>query len=146
MSRSKTTIYLDSDLAEALKEKTGMSISSICRLAMEMFASHEMDDVTFNLKLSMLDVERQNLLKQREHCNIKLEELDELTDGIKFKYGEIKKRNRMQGLIQHLNGELITFCYDSERINMDNVREIIEMNPDFDLVKHIERFKKIVEQ
>lgn len=142
----KTTIYIESDLCDMLREKTGMSISAICRLSMEMLANNDMNDVTLHLKLSRIQAQREKYQVEKMFIEKQLEELDDLQGVVQVKYDETVKREYIQGLVQKLNGALIFNGYDKDDIDPQLLKDIMVVNPNFNLTKHIERFKKIVEQ
>lgn len=146
MTVMKTTIYIESDLCDMLREKTGMSISAICRLSMEMLANNDMNDVTLHLKLSRIQAQREKYQVEKMFIEKQLEELDDLQGVVQVKYDETVKREYIQGLVQKLNGALIFNGYDKDDIDPQLLKDIMVVNPNFNLTKHIERFKKIVEQ
>lgn len=154
MGNKTSTVYLDEDDVAEFKARN-LNISNAARTAMRTILETGFDDIATMLRVSTIDRELTSLegdlntLNKHKYLLIyKQKKLIETRDNLLTNMKAIQTSNRISELTQVLNKHIIDSRFDSISIAAefpDMIVELEQLNPNFNIVTHIERLKIVLD-
>ena len=154
MGNKTSTVYLDEDDVAEFKARN-LNISNAARTAMRTILETGFDDIATMLRVSTIDRELTSLegdlntLNKHKYLLIyKQKELIETRDNLLTNMKAIQTSNRISELTQVLNKHIIDSKFDPISIAAefpDMIVELEQLNPNFNIVTHIERLKIVLD-
>ena len=156
MGRLKvTTLNLDEDDVEELKKRGMHNISEVARRAISATLSDYFDDVEIFLKMNMLEDNIEKIDDMVFAFNRKINNLNKRKESLLYQYENLKSEHeviqrttKLSSLIQRLNSQIVSNKFDPTitiTTSQDLITQILQLNPKFDLISHIERMKVILD-
>lgn len=153
MSKRSTCITIDSELHD--KIKGDWNVSALAQMAMEIVLSTEFEDVATAMKVRHLEEEIDRFEAEARDAKIRYDraiqrkiELTQIRDMTVQDFERMKVTSRLSSLIKSLSRIAIIHEYDEQAVR-DNAEEILNnvmlLNPQFNLARHLERLKTIMD-
>lgn len=154
MSRMGTTsVYVDLDKAEEIGKK-GFTVSQVVQTAMNLVLSDDFEDINVELRLKDLNDHIEKVKVEIAECEVKLElkrtlleRFTEQKETIENEWEAAKDTVVLAKHVRSLNQVIIASGYDVEVVREtahELLEKIVEVNPQFDLDRHVKRFKDIM--
>lgn len=144
-------------LEEGDKEKIrsmGISVSSFTQKAVEILLSEGYDDYRAVMKVKLLEEDIENAEAEIAACRKRMEQLEPIIETLKSLHTTAQEEleisrttGKLAKLTQKLNKGIILHMYDEGVIEekcASIISEMRQINPEFDLTKHIQRLMKIM--
>ena len=151
---STSSVYIESELIEQLAKK-GLSLSQVAQAAVKLVLSDDFEDIAVEMRMSMLDDRIRKLEVDLSELNfqveVKMKQLEYMKKERERTEVEWKKARQTAVLtryVRSLNQVIIASGYDQSLVKEmagDTIQKILNVNPTFDLEKHIIRFKKAMD-
>lgn len=152
--KGRTSLYLDLDLIDQLI-KDGWNVSALMSEALDIVCSPDWEDMRVMMRINLMEKRREEIkndlsaLRNRTAA-LELEDtrLSESIVSTKSDWEIAKRTTRLSGYIKSLNQIIIATLYhipEIEETAKDILPRIKELNPDFDLLTHIDRLRTVME-
>ena len=155
MGLKVTTLNLDEDDVEELKRRGMHNISEVARRAISATLSDYFDDVEIFLKMNIVEDNIEKIDDMVFAFNRKINNLNKRKEALVYQYEDLKSEHeaiqrttKLSSLIQRLNSQIVTNKFNHDitiTTSQDMINQILELNPKFDLIAHIERMKVILD-
>jgi hypothetical protein len=152
VQKGRTTVYVDMEKAQRIKEDLGIDLSKLASQALDIADSDLFGDIAVELRTKItneLIVETEDEIKKTESRLLLLQqrlvEAQGKRDRIQFEYQRTKKSIMYSRMVYQLNQVVIAAKYDvnATRIAAPEIlKDILEVSPLFNLEVHIIEFKK----
>jgi len=148
--KKNTSISVDHNLINKIHEM-GMSVSAVAERAMQVIIEDGFDDVILKLKLKFLSDTLVNIDSELSACKERITELEQQRVSIGEAIDDTKELLelsrtviKLAKLMQRLNKELIINEYNYTAVDQKIINDIKELNPDFNIEKHVINLKNII--
>jgi len=152
VQKGRTTVYVDMEKAQRIKEDLGIDLSKLASQALDIADSDLFGDIAVELRTKItneLIVETEDEIKKTESRLLLLQqrlvEAQGKRDRIQFEYQRTKKSIMYSRMVYQLNQVVIAAKYDvnATRIAAPEIlKDILEVSPLFNLEVHIIELKK----
>lgn len=153
MAKRVTCISIDSELHDRIKDN--WNVSALAQMAIEIVLSTEFEDVATAMKVRHLEEEIDNLEGEARDARVRVEratqrrdELIKIRDRTIQDFERAKVTSRLSSLIKSLSRIAIVYEYDEAEVR-ENAQDVLDsimiLNPGFNLTKHLDRLKNIMD-
>lgn len=152
VQKGRTTVYVDMDKAQRIKEDLGIDLSKLTSQALDIADSDLFGDIAVELRTKITDeliVETEDEIKKVQSrlvlLNQRLLEAQVKREKIHFEYERTKKSIMYSRMLYQLNQVIIAAKYDINAVRtsaLEILKDILEISPLFNLEVHIKELKK----
>jgi hypothetical protein len=152
--KKNTTVSVDHKVIDQLHD-LGLTLSGFTQFAVDALLTEGFDDFTQSLKIKMIERELEGIEEEILTINNRLKYLQgkqELYNSLRelaLDSIEVSRiTNAITTIMKKINQTLIVNDYDKGIVmskHEEDIKLIKELNPEFDIDIHIERFKRLME-
>lgn len=155
----RTSILVDREKTDKLIEM-GFNISSVCRAAIDQALDVSNDDLIFDMRIRRIEDEivvqsgrEQDLTVALDYCRSRLKYLKEERERLIADSIKAVAISQYSAVITKINRIIIAAHYDRNAIDMaletatgkEIMKEVLRLNPAFDLTKQIANIEDLME-
>lgn len=151
--KRNTSVTLDSELIEQVRNM-GISVSRFTEKAMETLISDGFDDFTLSLKIKMYQDTLNEIRREQDACDQRYNDLEEQRISLETGLSDAQEQyemaisiGKLSKLTQRLNRITIMNNYNPDIIvekAHDIIKEMMILNPDFNLEQHIQSLRRVI--